>query len=91
MRLRLNLHPFGHVHRKPTGFGVMSIKELEQAVTQLPPEELARFAAWFDAWREQEWEAWDRQIEADVQAGKLDRLIDRAKREHREGRTSPLP
>lgn len=31
----------------------MSIEELERAVSKLPPDELAEFSQWFDAYREQ--------------------------------------
>ena len=34
---------------------------------------------------------WDRQIEADAEAGKLDELIEKAKQHHGAGRTTPLP
>jgi hypothetical protein len=33
---------------------------------------------------------WDEQIEADVEAGKLDFLADEALKEHSEGKTKPL-
>ena len=43
----------------------MNIKELQQAVALLSPDELAEFAQWFDSF----WEAeWDRQIEAEMTA-----------------------
>ncbi|MGI9176037.1 MAG: hypothetical protein ACR2GR_12040 [Rhodothermales bacterium] len=32
----------------------MSVQELEKAVAKLPPDELADFGAWFDAYRERE-------------------------------------
>ena len=35
-------------------------------------------------------EAWDRQFEADVKAGKLDTLAERALRDHRAGRSTRL-
>ena len=34
---------------------------------------------------------WDRQIDADAKAGRLDPLIEEAIREHREGKSKPLP
>jgi hypothetical protein len=34
---------------------------------------------------------WDKQIEEDLEAGKLDELIREARRDHREGTTKPLP
>ncbi len=36
-------------------------------------------------------DAWDRQIEADAKAGRLDRFIEDAVREHREGKSTPFP
>ena len=48
-----------------------TIQALEQAVQQLPPQELAEFRRWFTQFDEA---AWDAQIEADAAAGKLDAL-----------------
>jgi hypothetical protein len=45
----------------------------------LPPRELAKFREWFMAF---DAENWDKQIEADVAAGRLDALADEALREH---------
>ena len=50
----------------------MTITELEQAVTQLSDEELARFRAWFDEYYA---DLWDKQIEEDVKAGRLNKII----------------
>ena len=36
-------------------------------------------------------DAWDREIERDVAAGKLDQLVEDALREHRAGKTRPAP
>lgn len=47
----------------------MSLDELELAVTHLPAEQLAAFAEWFEDYLA---DAWDQQIEADIQAGRLD-------------------
>ena len=49
----------------------MSVEELELVVSRLAADELALFSQWFDEFRAQQW---DRQIEADILAGKLDRL-----------------
>ena len=46
----------------------MSVDELQAAITRLPAEELERFSRWLDEYRA---ELWDRQIEADIEAGKL--------------------
>ena len=64
-----------------------NVDNLEDRVKELSPEELAAFREWFihfDA------EAWDRQFEADVKAGKLDQLAERALRDHAAGRSSKL-
>ena len=53
------------------------IEDIEQQVEALSPAELARFRAWFLAF---EWAAWDRQLECDVRAGKLDALAEQALR-----------
>ena len=50
----------------------MTVAELEQAITQLSEQELDRFHAWFDEYYA---ELWDKQIEEDEKAGKLDKLI----------------
>jgi hypothetical protein len=65
----------------------MSIQEIEQAVSQLSKEDLAAFRAWFAGF---DAEAWDRQLEKDVAAGKLDLLIKEGLDDLREGRTTEL-
>ena len=65
----------------------MTLEELEKSVSDLPADQLARFRQWFLAF---DAENWDRQFEADVVAGRLDRLADEAAREHRSGGSSRL-
>ena len=65
----------------------MSVQELEKAVTQLPSPELARFAAWFEEYQAN---LWDKQIEEDALAGRLDALAEQANREFEAGRCRPL-
>ena len=60
-----------------------TIQEIEEAVRNLRPDELAVFRAWF---AEFEAAAWDDQIENDVAAGRLDRLAEEAIEDLREGR-----
>lgn len=64
-----------------------SLQEIEDAVEHLSTEELARFRRWF---AEFDAAVWDRQLEADVQAGRLEQLAEEALRENREGRTTEL-
>jgi hypothetical protein len=65
----------------------MTITELEKAVTQLSEEELIRFRAWFDEYYAQ---MWDKQIEADVQSGRLDDLLAEVEEEYNAGLSKPL-
>ena len=65
----------------------MSVQELEAAVTQLSKEELARFTQWFEEYIA---DKWDRQIEADVLAGRFDAAGKRAKADYEAGRCTPL-
>jgi hypothetical protein len=51
----------------------MGIKEIESAIAQLPPTELAELAKWFEEFQAQ---VWDEQLERDVKAGRLDGLIE---------------
>jgi hypothetical protein len=62
-------------------------EDIEKAVEQLPPRELARFRAWFEAFDTREFDA---AIERDAQAGKLDPLADEALAAHRAGRSREL-
>jgi hypothetical protein len=63
------------------------IENLEEQIRMLSPAELARFREWF---AEFDAEAWDRQLEADVKAGKLDKLAERALRAHAAGQSTEL-
>lgn len=63
--------------------GMSTIEQIEDAVRRLSPAELAEFRKWF---AEFDGALWDRQIENDVAAGRLDRLADEALRDLREGR-----
>jgi hypothetical protein len=63
------------------------IEKLERDVRNLSTKELARFRAWFAEFDAAEW---DRQIEADAEAGKLDRLADAALADHTAGRSRKL-
>jgi hypothetical protein len=65
----------------------MSVQELQDIVAQLPAEELDRFSEWFEAFLA---EQWDRRIEADIAAGRLDSAGRRADGEFEAGRATPL-
>lgn len=63
------------------------VEALEESVRALSDEELAAFRAWFASF---DAEAWDRQIEADLQAGKLDTIAKEAVAEYRRGESREL-
>ena len=65
----------------------MSVQELEQAVARLAPEEIETFARWFEEFLADEW---DRRIEADVAAGRLDPAGIKADEDFKAGRCTPL-
>ena len=65
----------------------MTLEELEKTISALPSDQLALFREWFldfDA------EKWDREIEVDVNEGRLDALADEAIRDHRSGGSTKL-
>jgi hypothetical protein len=66
---------------------VGAIEKLELLIKSLSPEELAQFREWFAEFDAQ---VWDRQIEADASAGKLDRLIEESMADQRARKTRPL-
>jgi hypothetical protein len=66
---------------------VSTVEEIEKAVQSLAPDQLAAFRAWF---AEFDADIWDREIERDVAAARLDSLITEAHDEHRQGRTTEL-
>ena len=56
------------------------VGKLEKEVKELSRKELVAFRRWF---REYDAAAWDRQIEEDAKAGRLDRMANEAITDHR--------
>ena len=63
------------------------VESIESLIQELSPEELATLRVWFATY---DAEAWDRQLEADAKAGKLDALAERALQDHLAGRSTKL-
>lgn len=63
------------------------LEQIEKTVEELDPKDFAAFAAWFEALQQQRW---DRQIENDAAAGKLDKLAEKALSNFRAGKTTRL-
>jgi hypothetical protein len=57
-----------------------AIRDIQRAVSELSDQDLAEFRAWF---LDFDGEAWDRQLEDDAAAGRLDALADEATAELR--------
>jgi hypothetical protein len=57
-----------------------TVQEIESAIAKLGEEELAELRGWL----------WDRDIESDAAAGRLEGLADEALRERRIGKTKRL-
>ena len=64
-----------------------TVQEIETAIQKLKPQEIHKVADWLQELRE---ELWDKQIDADAKAGRLDKLMEEALEDYRAGRTKPL-
>jgi hypothetical protein len=62
-------------------------EDIEKAVEQLPPGELARFRAWFEAF---DADRFDAAIERDARDGKLDAFAEEAIEAYRTGQSRDL-
>ncbi len=64
-----------------------TVKEIEKAIAELPPQKLSILRAWFEKF---DAAIWDKQIEADVKAGKLDVMATKALDNHKKGKCKEL-
>ncbi len=64
-----------------------TLQDIQTAVSQLSAQQLAAFRAWF---AEFDAEIWDRELERDVAAGRLDALAEEALQALREGQCTDL-
>ena len=65
-----------------------TVQEIETAIQKLKPQEIHEVADWLQELRE---ELWDKQIDADARAGRLDKLMEEARQDYLAGRCKPLP
>jgi len=72
---------------KERGAFMTSIQYLEEQVKQLNPIERQKFREWFLEWDADDW---DRQIEQDAQAGKLDAFAAEALAEYNAGKATEI-
>ena len=61
---------------------MVSITEIQEAIRVLPETEFVRLRQWIS---ELDWERWDRELEADAEAGRLDFLIAEARQAKERG------
>jgi hypothetical protein len=63
------------------------VQVITDQLRSLSGDELREVRAWLDQYEDR---IWDEQFEADVAAGKWDALAEKALRDHREGKSTPL-
>ena len=63
------------------------IKEIEEAITKLPKNDLSELIRWLDDYLA---DNWDKEFEEDVKAGKLDKVAEKAIADYHEGKCKEL-
>ena len=66
---------------------MMKIEQIQREIEALPEKEFSRLRQWF---AEKDWERWDKQISADVEAGRLDFLAAEAAAAKAQGKLREL-
>jgi hypothetical protein len=62
---------------------MLTLEQLETAILQLPPDDFNQLLEWFF---DLDYQRWDRQLESDIAAGKLDSLAQEAIADFEAGR-----
>ena len=65
----------------------MSVKDIKQAITRLSPKELTKLSDWLADYHA---EVWDQKIARDLEAGRLDSLLEEVDQEYKAGKAKPL-
>lgn len=65
----------------------MSVKEIESAITRLSSQELTELMVWLG---EYHGSLWDKKIEEDLEAGRLDAILAEVDQEYEAGLARPL-
>lgn len=65
----------------------MGIKEIETAIEKLSAREVSELTAWLIEYHQQ---IWERQIEEDLESGRLDKLLNEVEQEYRAGTATLL-
>lgn len=64
-----------------------TVEDIEKALSELPPDQLAEFRVWFETF---DAARFDEKIERDANAGRLERLTEKALADFRAGGTRTL-
>ena len=64
----------------------MDVKQIERAITQLQAKDFAELMGWLKDYQAQ---VWDKRIEEDLEAGRLDLLLAEVKEEVEAGLSQP--
>ena len=65
----------------------MSVTEIQAAITELTRDDLADLMSWLEAYQAK---LWDKQIDEDLQAGRLDAVLAEVDEEYEAGLGRPL-
>ena len=65
----------------------VGVKQIEEAITQLPAKDLAELMSWLEDYHAQ---VWDKRIEEDLETGRLDALLAEVDEECEAGLSQPL-
>jgi hypothetical protein len=68
-------------------FSMSTVAEIEAAISNLPPQDFAQVRDWL---LERDNLLWDKQIEEDAAAGRLDHIIEEIEGDIADGRIKPL-
>ena len=64
-----------------------TVKEIEEAISHLSPEDYKAFRVWFEEFENQQW---DSEFEKDVESGRLDSIAQEALKEYEAGNFTDL-
>jgi hypothetical protein len=65
----------------------MDVKQIEQAIVNLPAKDLAELVTWLEDYHAR---VWDKRIEEDLESGRLDALLTEVEKEYKAGLTESL-
>jgi predicted esterase len=66
---------------------VMDIDEIEAAISQLAPKDVVELLRWLEEYHAQ---LWDKQMEDDLESGRLDSFLAEVEAEYESGLSRPL-